>query len=73
MFSYEELLIHIGISQRDTNYYEFWNDPETRSKAIAAVQEYWEQHIKDIWTAQQDCALFTSFFPDACLFTIRYI
>jgi hypothetical protein len=56
--SYEGLLILIGISQRDTNYYEFWNEQETKSKVIAGVEDYWEQNIKNIWTTQQDCELY---------------
>lgn len=41
----------IGISQRDTNYYEFWNDPETQDKVSSAVREFWEKNIRPRWTA----------------------
>ncbi|KDR82744.1 hypothetical protein GALMADRAFT_58004 [Galerina marginata CBS 339.88] len=44
----------LGISQRDTNYYEFQNDPSTQQKVISAVQGFWEENIKPKWTAQPD-------------------
>ena len=46
----------LGISQRDTNYYEFWNDPETQRKVSSAVREFWETNIKPKWmSCHQDC------------------
>lgn len=48
----------LGISQRDTNYYEFWNDPETQRKVSSAVRDFWETNIKPKWMpGYQDCVL----------------
>ncbi|KIM43408.1 hypothetical protein M413DRAFT_18441 [Hebeloma cylindrosporum] len=44
----------IGISQRDTNYYEFWNDPETQRKVPSAVRDFWETNIKPQWMSHRD-------------------
>lgn len=64
----------IGISQRDTNYYEFWNERQTQSKIIAGVVQYWEQEIKGFWMAQQNCAFcFLLQETGPWLVVIRYI
>jgi hypothetical protein len=48
----------LGISQRDTNYYEFWNDPETQRKVSSTVRDFWETNIKPKWmSCHQDCVL----------------
>jgi len=53
----------IGISQRDTNYYEFWNDPETQDKVSSAVREFWEKNIRPRWTASSaDCQFYLPHF-----------
>ncbi|KAH9889813.1 D123-domain-containing protein [Cubamyces lactineus] len=39
----------IGISQRDPNYYDFWNERETQEKVVNAVTTFWENHIKGKW------------------------
>ncbi|KAF9496484.1 D123-domain-containing protein [Pleurotus eryngii] len=39
----------IGISQRDTNYYEFYNDTQTQQKILAAVRELWDNSIRHAW------------------------
>ncbi|KAF9527542.1 D123-domain-containing protein [Crepidotus variabilis] len=44
----------LGISQRDTNYYEFWNHEETQEKIVSAVRLFWEQNIKSRWVGQTD-------------------
>ncbi|KAJ7069833.1 D123-domain-containing protein [Mycena amicta] len=44
----------IGISQRDTNYYEFLNDPATQSKIASSVQEFWESNIRAKWHGPND-------------------
>ncbi len=45
-----------GISQRDPNYYEFWNEIETQQKVLAAVTTFWETHIRGKWEQTQgDC------------------
>ena len=44
-----------GCSQRDTNYYEFWNQEETNMKVTSTVEEFWAQNIRDKWSGQQDC------------------
>ncbi|KAJ7644088.1 D123-domain-containing protein [Roridomyces roridus] len=41
--------ILIGISQRDTNYYEFLNDPPTCQKIVSSVQSFWETKILPKW------------------------
>ncbi|TCD71477.1 hypothetical protein EIP91_008857 [Steccherinum ochraceum] len=41
----------IGISQRDPNYYDFWNEEDTRNKVLDAVTSYWETNIKGKWEA----------------------
>lgn len=46
-----------GISQRDPNYYDFWNDSQTQSKVIEAIQTFWEENIKGKWeSADGNCA-----------------
>jgi len=55
-----------GFSQRDTNYYEFWNQQETRERVVTTVKEFWEQNIRDNWTSQQDCML-SSLLPVSIL------
>ncbi|KAH9480460.1 Cell division cycle protein 123 [Psilocybe cubensis] len=44
----------IGISQRDVNFYEFWNDTDTQAKVASAVSEFWETNIRPHWSAQPD-------------------
>lgn len=39
----------LAISQRDPNYYEFWNEQETQDKVVEAVATFWEEHIKGKW------------------------
>ncbi|KAH8102611.1 D123-domain-containing protein [Cristinia sonorae] len=41
----------IGISQRDPNYYDFWNDVNTRTKVVDAVIQFWEENLKGKWEA----------------------
>ncbi|KAI0373888.1 D123-domain-containing protein [Pilatotrama ljubarskyi] len=43
----------IGISQRDPNYYDFWNEPQTQEKVVNAVTDFWEKHIKGKWEQTQ--------------------
>lgn len=44
----------IGVSQRDTNYYEYLNEPDTSRCILASVREFWECHIKDKWNGCPD-------------------
>ena len=45
-----------GISQRDPNYYDFWNEPATQQKVISVVTSFWKAHIKGKWERTQgDC------------------
>ncbi|KAG1814981.1 D123-domain-containing protein [Suillus variegatus] len=44
----------IGISQRDTNFYDFMNEPQTQSKILETLQRFWEDKIKSEWHGQQD-------------------
>ncbi|TFY59284.1 hypothetical protein EVJ58_g5872 [Rhodofomes roseus] len=39
----------LGISQRDPNYYDFWNESGTQSKVLDAVKTFWEDNIKGKW------------------------
>ncbi|KAK7694590.1 hypothetical protein QCA50_001776 [Cerrena zonata] len=39
----------IAISQRDPNYYEFWNEPGTKDRVLDAVTNFWEHNIKGRW------------------------
>ncbi|KAI0770519.1 D123-domain-containing protein [Fomes fomentarius] len=50
-FVRQEVLI--GISQRDPNYYDFWNESETQQKVLAAVTSFWETNIKGQWEQTQ--------------------
>ncbi|KAF9472513.1 cytoplasmic protein [Pholiota conissans] len=64
----------LGISQRDTNFYEFWNVPETQQRVTTAVQDFWKEHIVPNWSGQPDCVFYScsnrklkhilSFLPD---------
>ena len=46
---------YVAISQRDTNFYEFWNDPNTQAKVSSAVQDFWRTNILPKWTSSEDC------------------
>lgn len=42
-----------GISQRDPNYYDFWNEAGTQAKVLEAVTRFWEENIKGKWEETQ--------------------
>ncbi|KIK69599.1 hypothetical protein GYMLUDRAFT_33971 [Collybiopsis luxurians FD-317 M1] len=44
--------ILLGISQRDTNYYEYLNDSAIRAKIVNTVVEFWKVKIEPNWTAE---------------------
>jgi len=44
----------IAISQRDTNFYEFWNDPNTQAKVSSTIQGFWRSHILPKWSSSED-------------------
>ena len=44
-----------GISQRDTNYYEFLSEPTTRDIIVSTVQQFWQSNIETIWQSPEDC------------------
>ncbi|KAF7346256.1 hypothetical protein MSAN_01852800 [Mycena sanguinolenta] len=44
----------IGLSQRDTNYYEFLNDVSTRAGIVSSVRDFWEKNIKTKWDGPRD-------------------
>ncbi|THV05275.1 D123-domain-containing protein [Dendrothele bispora CBS 962.96] len=46
--------ILIGISQRDTNYYEFLNNPEMRLKIVETVKIFWRTSIQPLWKSSDD-------------------
>lgn len=51
--------ISLGLSQRDPNYYDFWNGPGTQSRVVEAVTHFWESHIKGKWEQTHgDCKRF---------------
>lgn len=44
----------IGISQRDTNFYDFMNEPQTQSKIVETLQRFWKDKIKSKWHGHQN-------------------
>ncbi|KAJ6559239.1 D123-domain-containing protein [Mycena vulgaris] len=44
----------LGISQRDTNYYDFLNDVPTRARIVSTVRAFWETNIKPKWDPPHD-------------------
>ncbi|KDQ20843.1 hypothetical protein BOTBODRAFT_151782 [Botryobasidium botryosum FD-172 SS1] len=44
----------IGISQRDTNYYDFLNEVSTQASIRSAVVAFWETNIKGRWDGGGD-------------------
>jgi hypothetical protein len=44
-----------GISQRDTNHYEFLNEPGTQCKIVSSFVTYWTAHVKPRWTGPTSC------------------
>ncbi|KAF8916037.1 cytoplasmic protein [Mucidula mucida] len=44
----------LGISQRDMNYYEFWNDPPTQRTIVRTVVRLWETVIKPKWGSSKN-------------------
>ncbi|KAH7873161.1 D123-domain-containing protein [Lentinula edodes] len=47
----------LGISQRDTNYYDFLNDPDTQSKIMNTVVTFWKNKIQPQWKAEASYVL----------------
>jgi len=46
--------ILIGVSQRDTNYYDFLNEPATQDTMISTVQQFWRSKIKTTWDSVEN-------------------
>ncbi|CAA7261345.1 unnamed protein product [Cyclocybe aegerita] len=46
----------LGLSQRDTNFYEFWNNQQTQRDITAVIKNFWETNIKAHWETQKDYA-----------------
>ncbi|KAJ7147470.1 D123-domain-containing protein [Mycena crocata] len=44
----------LGISQRDTNYYDFLNDEPTKAGIVSSIRGFWETNIRTKWDAPQD-------------------
>ncbi|KAF5389312.1 hypothetical protein D9757_003494 [Collybiopsis confluens] len=44
----------LGISQRDTNFYEYLNEPGTQSKIRNAVVDFWKTKIRPKWQTDAD-------------------
>jgi len=40
----------VGISQRDTNYYQFLDEPETQRKIVSSFVAHWTANVKPKWT-----------------------
>ena len=47
----------IGITQRDTNYYEHLQKPDMLSLIRSTVKEIWEDEIKGDYDGGRDCML----------------
>ena len=45
----------LGISQRDPNYYDFWNEPSIRESVTVAATRFWDANIKSKWDSGSDC------------------
>lgn len=49
---------HIGITQRDMNFYDYMIDLVTQTKIKSTVRRLWEENIRPNWTlTQPDCTL----------------
>jgi D123 len=46
---------YVGISQRNMNYYEFLNEPETQNKIVSGFVAYWTEHVKPKWNGPASC------------------
>ena len=44
-----------GISQRDTNYYGFLDEPETQRKIVSSFVAHWATHVQPKWTGPASC------------------
>ncbi|KAJ7212158.1 D123-domain-containing protein [Mycena pura] len=44
----------LGISQRDTNYYDFLNSEPSKTKIVSSVRDFWETKIRPKWQAPED-------------------
>ncbi|KAK0188651.1 D123-domain-containing protein [Armillaria mellea] len=42
------------ISQRDMNYYDFWNDLTTQEKIISVITEFWQTEVLPKWNLSED-------------------
>lgn len=58
---------HIGISQRDTNYYDHLQSPETRQTICETVRAFWEDEIWMRYQGGQDCEPDTTVASLVCL------
>ncbi|TFK40581.1 D123-domain-containing protein, partial [Crucibulum laeve] len=44
----------IAISQRDLNYYDFYNEPATQENIISSLKRFWGEKIKPKWENHED-------------------
>ncbi|KAK0202553.1 D123-domain-containing protein [Desarmillaria ectypa] len=44
----------IGISQRDLNFYDFWNDSTTQEKITTVIKEFWRTEVQPKWNFSED-------------------
>lgn len=49
------LMICIGITQRDMNFYDHLQPEEVRSKISRTVREFWEDEIRENYEGGDDC------------------
>jgi D123 len=50
-----------GISQRNMNYYDFLNEPETQEKIVSSFVAYWTAQVKSKWSSPPaSCKFFFS-------------
>jgi hypothetical protein len=45
----------IGVTMRDMNYYEHYQDEATRSKICDTVRSFWEDEIRGDYSGGEDC------------------
>lgn len=52
------LMIFIGITQRDMNFYDHLQPEEVRNKISRTVRDFWEDEIRGNYEGGDDCTLF---------------
>lgn len=60
------LMIFIGITQRDMNFYDHLQPEEVRNKISRTVREFWEDEIRGNYEGGDDCTLFMVLLYSQC-------